>query len=95
MSTRSRIIKNASWIIVCRVVQAFFNLFISMVTARFLGPSNFGIINYAESIVAFVIPIMKLGFTNIIVHEMINDKEREGEILGTTLISCFSAGRSR
>ena len=63
-----------------------------MVTARFLGPSNFGIINYAESIVAFVIPIMKLGFTNIIVHEMINDKEREGEILGTTLISCFSAG---
>ena len=92
MSVKNKIIKNASWIIACRIVQAFFNLFISMVTARFLGPENFGIINYAESVVAFVLPIMKLGFTNIVVHELINDKEKEGEIMGTTLLSCFSTG---
>ena len=88
----NKIIANASWIIVCRLVQAVLNLFISMFTARFLGPSNFGIINYAESIVTFVLPVMQLGFTGIIVHELINNRDAEGEIIGTSLVSCVLSG---
>lgn len=88
----NRVIKNASWIIVCRVVQALLSFVISMMTARCLGPSNFGLINYAASIVAFVVPIMKLGFDSILVQEIIINPEIEGEILGTSFVLNMVSG---
>ena len=89
MFNKEKIIKNASWIVGARVVQSVLSLFISMITARYLGPSNFGIINYAASIVAFVIPIMHLGLTSILVQEFVDKPTEEGKILGTSLVTCF------
>ena len=57
-----------------------------MFCARYLGPSNYGLINYASSIVSFAIPIMRLGFDAILVYELIESPDKEGEILGTSLI---------
>ena len=85
----NKVIKNASWIIICRVIQALLALIISMITARYLGPSNFGLLNYIISIVAFVLPVMKLGITSILVQEFISEPEKEGETLGTSLVLCF------
>lgn len=85
----NKVIKNASWIIICRVIQALLALIISMITARYLGPSNYGLLNYAISIVTFVLPIMKLGITSILVQEFISEPEKEGETLGTSLVLCF------
>ena len=87
----NRIIKNASWIIGCRIVQSFISMIIGIITARYLGPSNFGLINYANSFVTFFIPIMNLGLTNTLVQEMINDPDKEGEILGTSLGMCLTS----
>ena len=90
--TENKIAKNASWIIVSRSIQAVLGLITSMLVARFLGPSNFGIINYAESVVAFVVPIMNLGLSNILVQELTNHPEEEGKIIGTSiLMSVFSS----
>lgn len=83
----NKVARNASWIIACRIVQALFNLLISMLTARYLGPSDFGLINYAASVTAFAAPVMYLGFNSILVMELINKPEREGEILGTAITS--------
>ncbi len=82
----NRVLKNASWIIICRVVQAVLALIISMITARYLGPSNYGLLNYAMSVVAFVLPVMRLGLTSILVQEFISEPEKEGETLGTSII---------
>lgn len=81
-----KVLKNAYWIIGIQFVKALLSLIISMFTARFLGPSNFGLINYAASIVTFVSPIMYLGINNILVKEIIQFPEKEGETLGTALI---------
>ena len=83
---KNRVIKNASWIIVCKVIQSFLSLIIGTITARYLGPSNYGLINYAAAIVAFVVPIMQLGFRNTLVREIIANPEEEGEIVGTALV---------
>lgn len=83
------IIKNASWIIACKIVQAILGLIISMLTARYLGPSNFGLISYAASVVAFVGPIMQLGLNGILVMEVVEAKESEGYIIGTALFMSF------
>ena len=86
---KNKVIKNASWIIGIQIVKSLLGLVISMLTARFLGPSNFGLINYAASIVAFVTPIMYLGLNGVLVQEIVNTPEKEGEILGTSVTMTF------
>lgn len=86
---KNRVVKNASWIIGIQIVKSLLGLVISMLTARFLGPSDFGLINYAASIVAFVTPIMYLGLNGVLVQEIVNTPEKEGEILGTSVTMTF------
>ena len=80
-----QVLKNAKWIIVCKVAQSILQFIVGMLCARYLGPSNYGLINYAASIVAFAMPLMKLGLDAILVYELVNFPEKEGEIMGTSL----------
>ena len=62
---RNKIFVNASWIIGCKIMQSGLALLINALTARYFGPSNFGLINYAASLVAFVTPVVEdetIGF---------------------------------
>ena len=86
MISKKGIVKNASWIIMCRVVQSLISLVIGMISARYLGPSNYGLIDYARSIIAFAVPIAQLGLRNIMVEEIVSHPEEEGKILGTSLL---------
>lgn len=81
----SSVVKNATWIIICRVIQSVLSLIIGTLTARYLGPSNYGLINYAASIVAFVIPIMQLGFRSTLIRDFVKEPKEEGKVLGTAL----------
>ena len=83
---RNKNIANAGWIISCKIIQALLGVVISMLTARYLGPSYFGKINYAAAIVAFVAPIAKLGLSHIVIQEIVYSPESEGKILGSSLI---------
>lgn len=83
-----KVIKNASWIIVCKVLQSLIAFVIGMISARYLGPSNYGVISYASSIVAFALPLAQLGLRNVLVEEIVSHPEREGQTLGTSL--CMS-----
>ena len=83
---KNKVVKNAFWIVLCKILQSVFALIIGMLTARYLGPSNYGLINYAASLVSFVVPITYLGLNSTLVHELVNDKPNEGKILGTSII---------
>lgn len=85
----NKVFVNASWIIGCKVVQSGLALLINMMTARYFGPSNYGLINYAASLVAFVTPLMTLGTSDILVNEIINNPEKEGSVLGTSMVMTF------
>ena len=80
---QNKVVKNASWIIGVKIVQALLAFVISSLTARYLGPSNYGVIGYAQSIVAFFTPIMQLGLTAVLVQELVQNPNDEGKILGT------------
>lgn len=84
--SQSKIVKNAGWIIGCKIVQSLINFLIGIMTARYLGPSNYGIITYVASVVAFAIPIMQLGFRQTLVKELVQEPDKEGKILGTALV---------
>lgn len=78
--------KNAAWIIGCKIAQSLINLVIGLLTARYLGPSNYGVISYVASIVAFAMPLMQLGLKQTLVKEFVQAPDREGQILGTALM---------
>lgn len=82
----AQVVNNAKWIIACKVIRSLIQLIVGMLTARYLGPSNYGIINYASSIAAFAIPIMELGLNATLVQELVGDPKKEGEIMGTALV---------
>lgn len=89
---KSKIAGNAIWIIAGKCVQASMALIINILTARYMGPTNYGFINYAASLTAFVIPIMNLGFSNVLVQELVNSPDQEGKIIGTaTTLSVISS----
>lgn len=86
MQKRNSTTKNAAWIISCKIAQSLLGMIVSMLSARYLGPSNYGLISYAASIVAFVLPIVQLGFRSTLVSEVVDNPEKEGEIVGTALL---------
>lgn len=83
---QGKIFRNAKWIIGCKIVQSLLQLLIGMITARFLGPSNYGLISYATSLTAFAVPFMELGMSSTLVRDYVASPEREGEIAGTALV---------
>lgn len=82
----SRMAQNAKWIIVCKIAQSVIQLVVGMLSARYLGPSNYGLINYASAITAFFLPVMHLGLDSTLVREYSDQPEKEGQILGTSLV---------
>lgn len=86
---RSRAGANALWIVICKGLQAILGVVISMISARMLGPVNYGLINYAASLVLFATPVAQLGLTATLVHELIAcaTLEDEGRVMGTAIVS--------
>lgn len=90
--------KNAGWLISGRLIQMVLSFVISILTARYLGPANYGIINYAVAYVIFFTSLCTLGIDSVIIKNFVEQPEEQGETIGTTLalralssIMCFVA----
>lgn len=89
---QKKVLKNAGWIIGCKVVKAVLTLVVTAITTRYLGVEKYGLLNYAAGLVAFFVPIMRLGLDAIMVHEIVQRPEEEGKIVGTVMtLSTISA----
>jgi len=84
-SLRNRVVSNASWLIAGKCIQILINLVVGLLTARYLGPSNYGLINYGAAYTGFFSAVCTLGINSVIVKEFIDHPGEEGKILGTSL----------
>lgn len=89
---KNKKIKNSIWIISERVFQALISLILTILTSRYLGPSNYGVLNYGATLVSLFLVIMKLGLDTIVVNELVKNRENEGKILGTSIILRLISG---
>ena len=80
-----KFIKNSGWMLFSRIYQMALSLIVGALTARYLGPSNYGVINYGLSYVNILNTICSLGLEGVIVKKVINEPKREGEVLGTSV----------
>lgn len=86
---KSREIRNSLWIIGESVLQALISLVIGVLSARYLGPSNFGALNYTASFVAFVTAIATLSMEGVVVKKLVYKPDDEGLYLGSCMLFRF------
>lgn len=89
---QSRFVKNTSWLLIGQVIRMALSFVINILIARYLGPEKNGIINYVSSYMAFFVSMVGLGLDGVIVYEFVNQREKEGEILGTAICLRFLTG---
>ena len=82
----SKVTRNASWIIAGRVYHMLLALFVGLLTARYLGPSNFGLINYAATYTSFFASFCTLGINSVIVKNFVDYPDEEGETVGSAIV---------
>lgn len=79
-------IRNTGWIISGKLAQMALALVVSLWSARYLGPSNYGLLNYASAYVAFFTSLCTLGITSsVLISELTKHPESEGTTLGTSI----------
>ncbi len=83
---RNKAVQNSGWLIGGKVAQMAISLLVSLITARYLGPSNYGLINYASSYIAFFTAFCTLGINSLLVKEFVDHPEDEGLAIGTSLV---------
>lgn len=83
---KNRFLQNTSWIVGANLVQMVLSFIIGMISARYLGPANFGVINYAAAIVAFFTSVASLGMEGVLVNEFTKKEYKNSEVLGTSLV---------
>lgn len=77
--------KNAGWLIASQIFRMILSFFVSIFSARYLGPGNYGLIGYADAYVAFFTSLCTLGIDSVIVKDFIDNPNEQGETLGSTL----------
>ena len=90
--SKRKVAKNAMWMIGERIFQMILSLFIGIVSARYLGPENYGTLQYGAALVTLVSAIAKLGLDNIIVKEYVNRKDENGLVLGSVFAMRMISG---
>lgn len=79
-----KIFNNISWLFFDKIFRMGIGIFISIWLARYLGPLDFGILNYSVAFVAIFSVIANLGLNEIVVRDLINETyENRKEVLGT------------
>ncbi len=83
---KNKIVANAGWLIAGRIIHMLLTFFIGLMTARYLGPDNYGLINYAAAYVTFFVSLCNLGINSVIVKNFVDYPDEAGETVGTTLL---------
>lgn len=79
-----KIIGNTGWLMFDRLVRMGLGVVVGVWIARYLGPSQFGSLNFAISFVALFGTLTNFGVDNIILREIVRDASRAAEFLGTS-----------
>lgn len=94
---RSRTVRNVFWLFGGQFVRRVLVFLVGILSARYLGPDNFGLINYCAAYLTFFASLCTLGIDSVILKVLEDNPGEAGQTLGTTLVlrgisSLLSAG---
>jgi PST family polysaccharide transporter len=87
-----KIVSNFGWLLSDKILQMGLALFVGIWVARYLGPTQFGIYNYAISFVGMFMPLVNMGLPSIVVRDIAGNPLQKDITLGTTFILSLIGG---
>ncbi|MFN3872736.1 MAG: flippase [Ignavibacterium sp.] len=81
--TFKRYFANTSWMFAEKIFRTLVAFFVGIYVARYLGPDQFGLLNYAISFAGLFTSFANLGMDSIVVRELVKTPDKRNEILGT------------
>lgn len=88
---KNKEVKNAGWLIGGRIAQMGLSLIVGVLTARYLGPGNYGLISYGGAYVAFFTALCNLGLNAVIIKDFVDHPDERGEAIGSALTMRFAS----
>ena len=90
--TLQSLLGNSSWLFWDKIIRMGSNLIVVLWIARYLGPSQFGLLNFAIAFTGLFTAIASLGMDGIVVRELVGAPDKRDEILGSAFaLRAFSA----
>lgn len=80
------VLKNIGWLGGDRIVRMLGGIIVMTAVARYLGPSQLGLLNYALAIYNLFNIVSNLGLDFLLVRELALDESLEPELLGTGFV---------
>jgi len=79
-------LNNTKWLVIEKLLRMVIGLIVGVWVARYLGPVQYGLMNYALAFVAIFSGIASFGLNGIVVRDVIKKDKSVGETLGTAFI---------
>lgn len=78
-----KIVDNIGWLFIDKILRMGVGLFVGVWVARYLGPEQFGLLNFAMAFTGLFAAIAALGLEGIVVRDIVRDSESVCVTLGT------------
>lgn len=86
------IVGNTGWLLSDKLLRMAVGFLVGVWIARYLGPAQFGLLNYAVAFVAMFSALATLGLEGIVVRDLVHDPSRKEELLGTAFLLKVTGG---
>ncbi|UII22660.1 flippase [Fulvivirga ligni] len=83
---KAKILKNISWLFFDKFVSTFLSLLSGILLVRYLGPDQFGVLSFSQSIFIMLTAICKLGLDNIVVREIVENDKHQDSIISSAFL---------
>lgn len=87
--TKKRVFLNVFWAILGKVANMLGALFVGILVARYLGPSDYGLMNYVISYVSIFLIISSFGLDDIEIREFSRNPKEYQTIISTAFCIRF------
>ena len=77
---------NTSWMMTEQILRVILSLCVGIYIARYLGPEQYGLLNYAISFTGLFLFLGNLGLGPIVIRELISDPKNSESILGSAFV---------
>ena len=89
---RLKILNNISWLFFGKLFRAFVGLVMGTWVARYLGPKDFGVLQYALAFSSFFLPLSTAQMSPIVTRDLVRNPESRNKILGTAFSIQITGG---
>ncbi len=81
-----KIIGNASWLAIDKLLRMGVGLIVGVWIARYLGPEQFGLLSYTMAFAGLFLPLASLGLEEIVVREIVERPDEKYKLIGAAFI---------